>query len=170
LSRLETLSLSRTRKITASGVRALQTLLRLERLDMSSGKFGDDVVNEVAEIRSLERLSLNGCRQVGDGSMNALATLPGLEDLRLEGCAVTDEGLRRLTKAPRLKFLDLSRTNAISPDGVATLRDLSTLEQIALNDCHRIGEEEIEGLRKALPGCKLSRLRPWIYVPKASKM
>lgn len=67
-------------------------------------------------------LAISGSPGVGDDDLTELAPLKSLEILALEGASVTDAGLVHLEKLPKLRRLNLNRTS-VTPAGIARLQE-----------------------------------------------
>ena len=133
-------------------------------------KVGDVELELVAELHSLQKLILTGCKNISDEGMHPLTRLPFLEELHLWETRITDEGLTILAKAPALRELILYDCSNISAAGVAALATLPTLTDVYLSDNLRFSEKTIEALRPRLPGCEIHWQKNYVWVPKESKM
>ena len=93
MERLEALNLSRTR-VTDAGLAALplSRFTRLTDLALSQTKIGDLGFQQIAQCRSLKRLTLIGTH-LDDTALRHLAQLQGLKQLILDSTDITDAGL-----------------------------------------------------------------------------
>lgn len=66
-------------------------------------------VGELINIRSIQNISLSGCRCVTDDVVKKLAQIPNLFTVNLSGCTdVTDDGIKHLQDLTKLTQLDIS--------------------------------------------------------------
>lgn len=90
----------------------------------------DEVLRRLAEQPSA-RLCAEG--QMTDAVLADVAAIGSITELDLSAShEVTDEGLRQLTKLPRLRVLNLSKTS-ITDRGLRVLRDLPALESLSVS-------------------------------------
>lgn len=89
---------------------------RLQLLDLS-GTFVSDVgMRHIDTLRRLEKVDL-GRTRVGDQTVEKLSRLPNLCRLELDGTAVTDAGLEHLIHLKELRALSLGDTQ-VTPEAV----------------------------------------------------
>jgi hypothetical protein len=129
LKNLTCLGLSGT-PVTDAGLKHLAGMTGLTQVDLSGSKVTDKGVKVLAGMKGLTHLSL-AYTGVGDEGLSSLAGLKGLTHLELRRAQVTDKGLKHLAGLKSLTQLNLQRTK-VTDDGV-------------------------KQLRKALPGCTISR-------------
>jgi Leucine-rich repeat (LRR) protein len=113
---------------TLTSVAKLDGVLRLNLKD--NRRITDQGLARLKGAR-IESLDLSGTR-IGDEGLEAIQNLNSLEALDLSRTAVTDEGLRRLAGLTRLKRLNLSRTK-INGEGLSALGALKDLESLNLS-------------------------------------
>jgi hypothetical protein len=90
----------------------------------------DSAVREARKGKKVKAVSLFHC-VVDDGCAARLPALKHLEWLELNG-TITNVGLAYLQPLTRLKYLDLSMSQAITDAGLASLADLGRLEVLKL--------------------------------------
>lgn len=108
LDRLEILDLLGA-KFEGTGVRHLQSLTRLQRLDLSYTTVTDKDLVNVAPLTELKRLSLRDTRITGAG-LEPLSKLANLEHLDLGETNVDDAAVPHLVKLSKLTRLHLEAT------------------------------------------------------------
>jgi hypothetical protein len=127
LERIEELNLSRTGVTAAAVVRFVQGRTRLWRLELSGVPLTDDDLGCLSHLTNLRVLSLRGTL-VSDKGARHLKAFTKLQNLNLstrEGL-ITDAALPHLQALPNLEYLDLDRT-AITDAGLAHLTALQNL-------------------------------------------
>jgi Leucine rich repeat len=92
-----TLSLEDT-KITDAGLTHLQTLKKLQILDVSGTRVSDSGMSQLKGLSSLYSLSL-GRTRISDAGLAHLKRLTKLSTLDLRGTPVTDAGVNELMQA-----------------------------------------------------------------------
>lgn len=134
----------------------------VKSLDLSgSGRISDWSVAAVTAAfgRTLERLSLVGCKRVSEEALGVIGERCGkLEDLDLSLCAVGDEALRRMasSRALRLKTLALAGCGGVTDEGLAALELMGmSLNGLNLIRCSGISARGIESIREMLWRCDL---------------
>lgn len=78
MPKLERLDLATAELVTAAGLKALQGATQLKALTLTFLNTGDAGVDALAEIKTLEELSLDGYEGMTVGSAAKLAALPNL--------------------------------------------------------------------------------------------
>ncbi|XP_009469813.1 PREDICTED: F-box/LRR-repeat protein 12 [Nipponia nippon] len=134
-SRLKTLSLSGTYRVTDTGIqRAAPHLEELERLVLRRCVIGDSAVDFVGRhMKHLRFLEISGAYSLTNAGLASLATLQRLESLCLDFC------------------------NKISPAAVIALcQALPRLRDLKLGGA-RFGDEVIDKIQASLPHCSFSR-------------
>jgi hypothetical protein len=135
-------------QITATGVKNLAGLPKLEHLRLRGPGVDDDALVEIAKIASLQILNLpHG--QFSDEGLKSLASLPALEQFRFKSAAVTDAGMVTLAEFPALKRLHLIDV-PITDDGLKTLAGMKQLESLYIDGAH-LSDGAIEELLGARP-------------------
>ncbi|KAM6037541.1 F-box/LRR-repeat protein 12 [Theristicus caerulescens] len=134
-SRLKTLSLSGTYRVTDTGIqRAAPHLEELERLVLRHCGIGDSAVDFVG--RHMKHLRF---LEIGDA------------------CSLTNAGLACLATLQRLESLCLDLCDEISPGAVIALcQALPQLRNLKLGGA-RFGDEVIDKIQASLPRCSFSR-------------
>lgn len=116
--------------VTNAGVEILSQISSLKKLSLD---WNSDITpmsfKYLSKLRNLESLSLKDI--ASGGGLNQLSQLTQLSTLQLSLTDITDKDLKALSKFPRLKSLDLSRTK-ITDDGLAHLLSLKELEELTL--------------------------------------
>ena len=77
-------------------------------VDFTDTPVTDAGLQELADLRGLKTLDLNGCRGVTDAGLKELAALQGLMTLSLRATSVTDAGLKELAALKGLRTLNLT--------------------------------------------------------------
>jgi serine/threonine-protein kinase len=156
---------------------ALAAAKQLEWLDLKDSEIAVEDLDEVAQIASLRKLVLSGCK-IEDGAITALETLPNLKTLDLSFTNFSPARLEEVVKLPALdtlvlansdiddatlaliaaklpalKHLDLSNTR-VTEKGVLELRKLKTLESVDVQGA-AVGRPSQESLKKALHGAEV---------------
>jgi len=107
--------------VSAEGLRRLRALPRLLDLNIYGvPNCGDDELEAVAALESLQRLSVSGPR-ITDAGVACLARLSNLRELMVSGAQLTDAGLAELHGLKRLKTLHLAGT-AATEAGIAAFK------------------------------------------------
>jgi len=134
-SRLKTLSLAGTYRVTETGIeRAAPHLEDLERLVLRRCVVGDSAAGSVG--RHAKRLRF---LEIGDA------------------CSLTDAGLARLVTLRCLETLGLDLCDGISPGAVTALcQALPRLRNLRLGGAG-FGDEVVDQIRASLPRCSFSR-------------
>ena len=103
-------------------------------VDLRDGQVGD-TLGKLSRLPKLRSVLLSRS-DAGDESLEAIAKISTLENLDLRGCAVTDKGLGLLEGLQRLKSIKLSGKSGqtkVTDQGVASLAKISSLKVIALD-------------------------------------
>jgi hypothetical protein len=134
----------------------LVKLPRLETLDLSDTKIGDDDLRKIAKLETLRTLYLDGCDKITDDGIGHLASMPSLEVLSLRrvlvykwpsrGPNTTFRCIPHLTKIKTLKMLDLS-SQPIAVEHVASLLAESRLSLL----CVDIQDKKLSRLLELTP-------------------
>lgn len=140
MKKLKRLDLQRT---LVSDATPLADLTQLKMLGLSNTPLND--VTALADLSSLTQLDLQNTR-VSD--VTPLAGLSNLITLSLDNSQVSD--VRPLTGLKNLRGLGLSGTKV---DDVSPLRCLTGLRRLTLGV--EVSETDLEGLKHALPECKI---------------
>jgi Leucine-rich repeat (LRR) protein len=132
-------------QLDASTLRRCQSLRQVNL--NSSEDVTDAVLAALADVSTLETLSLSGCREVRD--VSALARSVSLRELHLDGSAVSDAGIAGLERIPSLTWLSLyaceSITNVTNLFRSKSLRVLVMLDT-SISDAGLVGLERAPAL------------------------
>ncbi len=86
------------------GLQALPRLKHLELLDLSGAiHLGDGMMDDVAAIRTLKRLSVHHTFGVTDAGLALLKNHPSLEEIYINNRKITDAGVKHLLTIPNLR-------------------------------------------------------------------
>jgi RNA polymerase sigma factor (sigma-70 family) len=183
LSQLKTLNLSQGVDVTAAGLKSIAAMKGLEQLELNyrgkdehalsalsqlkslkelilfNNAVGDAVVHDIAQIKSLEELtietkcspdslqelahlphlkSLRLNSQLTDAHVVALADASNLETINILGKQLTDAGMDAVAKMMNLKTLWI-QTSAITDAGFAKLSGLTNLEMLFVGQTRMTG-------------------------------
>lgn len=136
-SSIEKLNLRGSQADARALIRAAQAIEGLKDLEISLQLTANDA-RELANIKTLRRLSLNGSKLTNFG-LDAIATLPNVEDLDLYNTYITNDGLRLLKRMPKLKRLQLGPSRfenemenleLVSDEGLKQLEQVRGLESV----------------------------------------
>jgi serine/threonine protein kinase len=143
--------------ITGAGLRHLSGLTELETL----GLMGTAVQNaDLVALAALPRLRYVWFMSVVDNDgVKHLAALPQLQALDLIDCRMTEAGLAHLSKAKKLKRLDLTGTKGVNDVGLAHLAELPALTNLNITETS-VTAAGVEAFRKARPGCTVEWSEP----------
>ena len=137
----------------------------LQKLKLSTTRLSDEDLVHLARLRELRILFLSNNRLTGTGLNHLgqlplqfldlqqnpldrfyLPPLPHLQMLCLRGGRITNSGLADIARSHRLRYLDLSRCEQFTDQGLSHLRSLS-LEGLKLRYCNQITDAGIAHLR-----------------------
>lgn len=139
--------------------------LNLGRLD----KLSPDAANQVCEIRSLRRLSVNnapftdadvetlvlkkdwkylqfGRTRMTDAAMQSLATLPRLTHLSIGEDGITSAGIQSLEKSESIEWMDLRFSKNLDDVAIDALAKMPRLRKVMLLDKNNISAEAVKRL------------------------
>jgi len=153
LPNLRMLTLSRQQKI--DDFAPLAKLSKLEQLDLADCGITD--LKPLAGLKNLTQLRLS---QNKTSDLSPLVGLTKLNHLTLSENKLTNEQLTHLSKLENLKFLSIGNnpfSNANQFTSLEPLLGLKQLDEVILMNIEGLPAEEIDKLRKALPGCKIRR-------------
>ena len=164
---LRRLQLDRTR-ITASQLRSMSRLTRLESLTLDAGGLEGDCLEPICRLPSLAGLTVSD-GDLSGGAADSLARMKGLkwlylcrcrldskagpaiggleklEFLDVDGAPFDDEGVKHLTSLKRLTDLRLERA-AITDECMASIEQLTSLTKLELSEV-RISDAGLQHLR-----------------------
>ncbi len=190
LSELESLS-SNLSTITDEGMKGLAPLKKLKILKFfhpAKALSGAGLVH-LADLPSLERLTVAGSLAFNDDGMAAAGKLERLKELRTWHAGTTLEGVRKLKDLKNLKSLTLGQRLAYAPptsvsdETIAVLAGMKSLETLRLEEARLkfdalvqlkglpdlksltldgidIPEADVERLRKELPKVQVQWTKP----------
>jgi Leucine-rich repeat (LRR) protein len=118
-----------------------------------SSNVTDAVLDALADVSTLETLSLSGCHEVHD--VSALARSVSLRELHLDGSAVSDAGIAGLEQIPSLTSISLYSCRSIT--NVTNLFRSKTLRKLVLSRSS-VTDAGLVGLQLA-PALELVDLR-----------
>lgn len=131
---------------------------RLKSIHCRGTLIGDAGLLRIANIKSLEKLYLEGCKRVTDDGIRELSELPDLKDLGIGNTSVTDKGLASIATFKKLEKLELSGC-PITEKGVMELIELEALRLLFLSRLGKkdslVSKEAVEILQDFLPHCKI---------------
>jgi len=140
LKNLKHLSLPRKTKITIAGLKNLNTLIKLENLDIHSAR-QDNAVMDISRLTNLEDLTitLNRTRterdKFTDKDLACLANLKKLRRLQLCSPGIGDEGLKHLSELTNLDFLNISDSE-ITDEGLKYCSNMNRLWRLIIRGGH----------------------------------
>src|SRR5439155_19965749 len=105
-------------KITDLGLAKLAKLKKLRLLDVSGAQITPGGLKVLQGLPRLERLNLWNCKALDDSAAHVFAAIPSLTDLDLSDTAAGDATLETLASLPHLKYLYLTDTK-VTPAAVA---------------------------------------------------
>ncbi len=153
LTALQTLDLSDV-SLTGQGLEKLACLTALRDLNLADNPVTDSGLAHIASLVKLESLNLSG-NIISDGGLRILSGMVQLRKLNLVLTSVTDAGLEFLKHLHQLEELHLDSTG-ITDAGILRLSALTNLKHLSIHDTKVTADGEAR-LRKALPGCSISR-------------
>jgi Leucine-rich repeat (LRR) protein len=142
LPNLVELKLLGSQALERNALASLRELKALRRLDLSGRSStiekklngpGDDDLAPLAQLESLESLSITASPRITEAGLRHLAGLKNLRSLNLFGVA-DDEGLEHLKGLENLRELNLHRTQ-VRGKGLVHLQELTRLETLNLSEC-----------------------------------
>ena len=146
--------------ITDEGVKGLAGFKSLKNVKFfhPCKAFSGTGLAALAEMATLERLTVAGSLAFNDDGMAAVGKLTRLKEFRTWHAGQTLEGVKKLKDLPNLKFLTLGQRLAYKPpttvadDTLEVLAELKSLETLQLEEA-RLKVESLLQL-KQLPGLK----------------
>lgn len=103
---------------------------KLKRLHVASAPEGSPLIDQIAQLSNLERLTLNVPR--ARTSLSSLGRLKKLEELNLYGVPIDDEGMGAFRQMPSLQKLALHQADGVHGPGLKNLLDLESLRQVTI--------------------------------------
>jgi hypothetical protein len=127
-------------------------VISLERLNLENTLVTDAALRDVQQLTNLERLILENTR-VTDEGLRVIAGMTYLKALRLEETLITDAGLEHLSGMTQLESLSLLDTQ-VTDEGLQHLSSLVNLQYLHLRGT-RVTDAGVEKLQMQLPGVKI---------------
>lgn len=162
LTNLESLILTST-EVTGATLRNLEECRNLRELTLTSTPFSNEGMEILSTFQMLDSLKLDDTDITDDG-MSALAGLHQLQLLNLQGTLISDAGLKHIAHLTSLVELYLGGTipyegedyeSPITDKGVESLRDLSALKVLHLNDT-QVTNACLASMKKMTELCELN--------------
>jgi len=138
--------------ITGVGAGSLSKV-PLEELTITASKPSDEAMAEIAQIKTLKALSLDG-GNVTDAGIKHLSALKDLQSLNVRGNAVTIEGLQALKNLPITRLGFGSNMNDVTAGIAEAARLFPKLEDLALPRDVSPTPDDWAIIGKALPKLK----------------
>jgi Leucine Rich repeat len=154
--RLHTLSLQNCRRLTDEAIINVSHLVSLEALNLEGCRcLTDRSLAAIAGHYRLRKLDLSQCDLISDTGLGHLEGNEVLEEVSLGWCrGITSRGVDVFTLQPgrseRLKVFHLARC-LVTDDCVEYLGRLSSLIELNLNGCSRIGSHALARTLERLP-------------------
>lgn len=143
-------------KVTDKGINELAALKNLSELNLNGTAVSGVGLKEFASVKVLKTLRLTDSSVTND-SLKTISKFESLEHLGLYKCGkVGDAGLKEIAKLKNLQGLFLGYTG-VTNDGMKDLVNLKNLKRLNL---HETKVKDVSLLQKALPGCEITGLRP----------
>ena len=126
----ETLTVELAKKITASDWGEICKLKKLENLILDGGGFGNNQLDDLLKLRSLEHLRIRNF-PADDESIRKIVSLPNLRIVNLPQACFSNRALGDLAKIPRLQLLRFSSPN-VDDRGIQLLKNVRSLRALHL--------------------------------------
>jgi len=154
LTKLQTLVLSKNKKVLGTSVPALAAVKSLKYLTISDCTIGDAA--GWSGLKGNSNLATLSLPQAGvtDEGLKEIGKLTQLKSLSLNSSPITDAGLEELKGLRSLERLSLTGTK-ITEKAVPTLSQFKRLEFLTINE-KQFGNAGVEALKKALPKCDVN--------------
>lgn len=132
----------------------------LEHLEFKLTDFTERTLGAISKLPALRRLDLwNPFVSPTPRDLLQLAQLRQLRTLSLWSNKVTDEVLQGIATLPELEAFDLTNAKEATDAGLMHLAKTAKLKRLEVLSCDGITDEGLAALRKALPGCAITRLQ-----------
>ena len=146
LESLVSLKLEGCTSLTMEGMRQLNQLTGLKKLQLNHTNLSDQHLLSLTGLEQLELLDLRVNESLTDQGMEVLAGMSQLTDLSLFYCpGIRGEGLQQLAGLQQLKRLDLGN-NKVLDEGLAWLGKNRSILELKLNLCAEITDEGLQQL------------------------
>jgi hypothetical protein len=177
--------------VSDDGIKPLAQLKNLKTLKFfHPGKsFSGSGLAQLAEMPSLQSLTVAGSLEFNDEGMAAVGKLTGLKEFRTWHTGSTDEGVKKLKALKNLKSLYLGQRLSYKPpacpsdETISSLVEMKSLESVQLDEARLtfpalqqlkqlsalkaltlggidISKEDVERLQRELPGVKINWTEP----------
>jgi len=133
---------------TSQELACLKPLSKLRTLRLNT-RTSDDTLAELAKLKQLVEIELNGQNDITDAGLASLKALPHLRHLQiaLDGSPITDVGLAHIGELKELTGLELrGKAKSVGDAGIAHLHGLSKLQKLNLSRLD-IGDSSLVHLR-----------------------
>jgi hypothetical protein len=137
--------------LTDDEMAGIATLQTVNEMEIVATKLTNAGLAEIAKLRNIEVLHLDGNQMMTDEGLKALATLPKLRHLRLTG-PFTNRGIQYLASIPTLKVLWLESPN-VSEEALRHLAQSPSLERLCVPWLDRITDRAF-GYLQSMPNLK----------------
>lgn len=148
-------ALAKIRKLGGLALEVAQNDAHLEVSYLQTdGKFGDDYLTPLKDLKGLVHLNLRG-QPVTDAQLANLKSLTELTELHLEKTKITDKGLEQLKGLTNLEYLNVYGTG-VSDAGLENLKGMKKLKHLYVWQT-KVTEAGAAKLKKAIPGVDINR-------------
>ncbi len=123
-------------------------------------KITDNGLRELAklDLPRLEHLSLGRCDKITDEGIAEVAKIKSLKILLLDGSVkITDAIIPHLNSAENLTELDLRGCPGITDQGVLAMGKTRKWKRIKLGGCPQVSDDAVKQLMQMLPGSKINK-------------
>ncbi|MEZ6107172.1 MAG: hypothetical protein R3B96_13895 [Pirellulaceae bacterium] len=131
--------------VTDEGFKSLAMLPRLEQIRCGQTRISDVGLENIQNLKTITALDLSDCNQVTDKGVAIVAGFPKLRFIKLWGKSITDEGVLKLAALDNLEVVGLNDT-AVTSEGMKAFRGKTSLKEIHLFRCTRVGDAGIAEL------------------------
>ncbi len=131
---MEALSLN-DNPVTGVGLIHLGDSRHLRNLYATGTQFDDAGMRNLADLRSLEHLTVSGSDQLTDEGFKVLRSLTALKRLLVQGGRISESSLKCLQGMRQLESLGLDRNPNLGDAGLVHIERLVSLRGLNLTDC-----------------------------------
>jgi hypothetical protein len=162
MTRLEALDLSFVRMPYADATRQgtvlrdLTPLPNLRGINLSGTNATDADMQWLAACQRLEVIDLSATK-IGDQGLARLAPLPDVRRLKISSPRISDECCKSIARLRTLEELSLASTNVRTEAAILELAGLPKLKRLDLSV--GVSEAALDELRRRLPECKVNSRR-----------
>lgn len=150
LTSLQKLDLGGT-PITDAGMKHIKGLTSLKIINLGATQITDSGLKQLKGLTNLEELNLSYVSMITDDGLEHLKGLTNLQELNLGSTLITDAGLVHLKGLVKLQELNLGSTK-VTDAGLVHLTELTKLEGLSLR-VTQVTDAGLEELKRALPNC-----------------